>query len=263
MKLSSKYLYQILSDKTSGSSDLVAKLNNYVKVNPGNKLELEKIIELANKHLSSFQIINSYIKSLQKLLKRNDTKAIINFSESFENELKNKYSRLYKNAKIYLNKFNFILTFSNSRTIAEVFKLWKNDNPTLKVVIPESRPKNEGRLLAGKLLKINFKVDFITGLSIANFMDKIDAVIIGADKVLKNRNVINKTGSKSIAILCRYYNKPFIVLATKDKICRNNRFKQTDQNLDEIWKYRNHRLKIHNRYFELVENDLITRIFTD
>jgi len=263
MKLSSKYLYQILSDKTSGSSDLVAKLNNYVKVNSGNKLELEKIIELSDKHLSSFQIINSYIKSLQKLLKRNDTKAIINFSESFENELKNKYSRLYKNAKIYLNEFNFILTLSNSSTIAEVFKLWKNDNPTLKIVIPESRPKNEGKLLAGKLLKINFKVDFITDLSIANFMDKIDAVIIGADKVLKNRNVINKTGSKSIAILCSYYNKPFIVLATKDKICRNNRFKQMDQNLDEIWKHRNHRLKIHNRYFELVENDLITKIFTD
>ncbi len=254
---------KILSDNISGSSELVLKLNNYVKQNADDKDELVKIIETAKQNFSSFEIIQSYIKSLQRIVNEKDSKAIIDFTISFENMQVNKYIRLYENAKSYLKRYNYVLTLSNSKTITDVFKLWKNDNPKLRVVVSESRPKNEGRILAKKLIKNDIKVDFITEALLENFVPKIDAVIISADKVLKNGNIVNKIGSKLTAILCKHYKRPFIILGTKDKFSSNSYFNPKNENPDEVWKFSNQSLKIYNRYFEVVEGNLITKIFTD
>ena len=119
------------------------------------------------------------------------------------------YMNIYRNAEKLFSGFNTILTLSNSKTLLEVFKIWSKRNKNLKVIVCESRPKNEGIILAKALAQEQIKVRLITDASMSNFIAKADVVIIGADIILKNGNVVNKTGSRSAAIISKHFKKPF------------------------------------------------------
>ena len=136
-------------------------------------------------------------------------------------------------------------------------------NRKLKVTVAESRPMNEGRILAKRLLKNNIPVEFITDFSTALYIPSTDAIIIGADKILSNGNIVNKTGSRALAILSRYYNKPFYVITTRSKQSSNSEYIQEEKDPKEVWNFSNKKLKVRNYYFEEIERDLITRIITD
>jgi methylthioribose-1-phosphate isomerase len=88
-------------------------------------------------------------------------------------------------------------------------------------------------------------------------------VIVGADIILENGNVVNKTGSRNAAIICRHFHKPFIVLATKDKFVNKKFYKSNQENPGEILSKRNKNIEVNNYYFEEIEKALVTRIITD
>jgi translation initiation factor 2B subunit (eIF-2B alpha/beta/delta family) len=95
------------------------------------------------------------------------------------------------------------------------------------------------------------------------FIHKADAVIIGADKILRNGNVINKVGSLATAILCKYYKKPFYVIATRNKFTNEKRLKSGEKDYKEIWNFTHPKLKITNIYFEEIDRRLIIKIITE
>ena len=95
------------------------------------------------------------------------------------------------------------------------------------------------------------------------FVSKTDAVIIGADAVLKNGNVINKSGSFSLALFCKYYKKPFYVLTTKSKFIKKIRFDITDDSSEIVWKYKHPKLKLANIPFEEIDNKFISGIISE
>jgi len=94
-------------------------------------------------------------------------------------------------------------------------------------------------------------------------LPEADAAIIGTDVILKNGNVVNKVGSKSLALLCKEFNKPFYVVSTRSKKSTRINFKQIEENPDEIWNKKMKHLSTLNIYFEVVEKKYISRIFTD
>ena len=122
---------------------------------------------------------------------------------------------------------------------------------------------NEGKILAKRLLKSSIPVKFVTDFSAASYIPSVNAVIIGADRILSNGNIVNKTGSLTLAILCRYYNKPFYVITTKSKHSKDSEYLPEEKDPAEVWRYSNQKLKVRNYYFEEIERDLITRIITD
>ncbi len=256
-------LNKILNDKTSGSTEIVLELNKFFQNNARDYEVINTSILKAEKKLAHFAVINNYLKDLKKIVRTNDHNKILLFTNEFKNAVEIKYQKLYKNAKEYLLKADNILTISNSATLLEVFKRLKKDNRLLKIVVAESRPKDEGRLFANALAKHKIKVELITDAMVSLFIPQIDAVVLGADAILKSRNIINKVGSKSAALLCRHYKKPCYVITTKDKITSKNKFHQTKQNPGEIWNFEDKNIKIINYYFEEIEKNLITKIITD
>ncbi len=259
----SKELEKILSDKTSGSSEILLKLNNYFRKIIDEPEKFSLTIRLVKKELPYFTSIDNYIKHLENICPSEDKKVVIDFITSFDEISYNKYQRIYENAKPVLKNLKTVLTISNSKTIAEFFKLWRKDNKQLKVIVCESRPKNEGRIFTKALLKENIKVEFITDFMISHYFPKVDAVILGADSILKNGNVINKTGSLSAALLCRQFKKPCYVLASKDKFTNKKTFYQKEQNKNEVWNFRHMLLTINNIYFEEVSKKFITKLITE
>jgi translation initiation factor eIF-2B subunit delta len=259
----SKDLNKIINDKTSGSTEIVFELNEFFHIHADNLRLINLSFNKAQEKLSHFAVIKNYLNQLQKIIRTKNSNNILDFTNNFKTQTDKKYQRLYNHSRKYLSNCNYILTLSNSATLLEIFKYLRKDNNKLKIIIAESRPRNEGRLFAHALVKNNIKVEFITDAMISLYIPKIDAAVLGADVILKNGNIINKTGSKAAALLCKHLKKPCYVITTRDKISFKTKFHQDKQNPEEIWKTKNRSIKITNYYFEEVEKNLITKIITD
>ncbi|MGD1006809.1 MAG: hypothetical protein ABR980_06225 [Ignavibacteriaceae bacterium] len=255
-------LDKILTDKTSGSEQILSGLNNYLLEIINDRKVVEFALKKVKADLFQFTGVENYINSFEKVLKSNRTGEPEKFLRRFAINSENKFLRIYKNAEPYLKNIHTVLTLSNSKTLLEIFKLWAQNNKRLHVIICESRPKFEGRIFAKQLLKQDIKVELITDAMMSCCIPKADAVILGADSISNNGNVINKTGSLAAAILCRYYKKPCYILASNDKLSKKTKFKQKKQAVEEIWKFRDKNLNITNYYFEEIPKELITKIIS-
>ena len=82
------------------------------------------------------------------------------------------------------------------------------------VFVDETRPLLQGaRLTAWELVQAGLDVTLICDSMISHLMSEgmIDRVIVGADRVTANGDVVNKIGTRGIAIASRYHDVPFHV----------------------------------------------------
>jgi methylthioribose-1-phosphate isomerase len=89
------------------------------------------------------------------------------------------------------------------------------------VYIDETRPLFQGsRLTAFEIQKLNIPATVITDSTAASLMleKKVDAVIIGADRITRKGDVVNKIGSYNLAVLSKYHKIPFYVAAPSSTI---------------------------------------------
>ncbi len=216
---------------------LLIKLNDLMKSCLNDSETLNEIINAAVNQLKEFQIINNYLSQVKKLNKDINRNKLKTYLNDFLINISNQNKIIYVNAAKSLIGKNSILTLSNSKTVFEVLKRYSQENKKLKIFICESRPKNEGRVLTKLFLNENINCELILDAMLPHFIQKADAVIIGADKILKNGNAINKTGSLNAAILCKHYKKPFYVIASKEKISNvlfSNLFRKVPQKFGNI-----------------------------
>ena len=86
----------------------------------------------------------------------------------------------------------------------------------IHVYVDETRPFLQGaRLTAWELMKDGIPCTLITDNTAASLFaaGKIDAAIVGADRVAGNGDVANKIGTYGVAVLCRAHKVPFYVAA--------------------------------------------------
>ena len=86
----------------------------------------------------------------------------------------------------------------------------------IRVFADETRPFLQGaRLTAWELVSEGIPVTLITDNMAGHFMQqgKIDAVVVGADRIAANGDVANKIGTYSVAVLARENGIPFYVAA--------------------------------------------------
>lgn len=262
-KRQKEILSKILSDKTSGSSEILTKFNKFLLSNITDKSLITESLSAASKKLSHFAAIKNYINDLSKLAASDNYERLIEYLRNNDEEEKLKIKEIFINIYKKLPSAKTILTISRSGTLINVIKLWHKKKTNLKIIITESRPANEGKLMAKELLKCGLKVEMITDAMAGIFVPKADAVIVGADAVLKNGNVINKTGSLSLALLCKHFNKPFYVVATKSKLVNKKRYRINEESPDKVWKYSHPNLSTVNIPFEEIERGLITEIISE
>jgi len=259
----SHQLNHILNNKTLGSSELVQLLNGYLLSKRNNKIEFISSIRLAKAKLGHFEAINSYLKEINSILKEENKGELKDFLMSHSSAENQKIETIFNKIYPKLKKMKRVITLSRSRTVLEILKLWHQRNKNIKIVICESRPKFEGRSMAKELADNGISVELITDAVMSLIVPKVDVAIIGTDVVLKNGNVINKVGSKALALLCKEYKKPFYVVASHSKLSKKKIFKPKKENPQEIWDRRVKNLSMSNIYFEEIEKKFIAKIFTD
>lgn len=145
----------------------------------------------------------------------------------------------------------------------------------IAVIADETRPFLQGlRLTAWELAKDEIPVTVITDNMAGHVMKsgKVDAVVVGADRIAANGDTANKIGTYMVAVLAREHNIPFYVaapLTTLDmKLKSGEEIPIEERDEREVTHIRDYQLApdgigVHNPAFDVTPNHLITAIITD
>jgi methylthioribose-1-phosphate isomerase len=143
------------------------------------------------------------------------------------------------------------------------------------VIADETRPFLQGlRLTAWELAKDDIPVTVITDSMAGHVMKqgKVDAVVVGADRIAANGDAANKIGTYMVAVLAKQHNIPFYVAApitTLDlNIHTGDEIPIEERDSREITHIRDHQLApegvpVHNPAFDVTPHELISAIITD
>ncbi|MHC4891477.1 MAG: translation initiation factor eIF-2B, partial [Planctomycetota bacterium] len=131
----------------------------------------------------------------------------------------------------------------------------------------ETRPGFQGRITAKEMLALDVKTTFIVDSAARSFMRNADLVIVGADAITSEGNVINKIGTGTIALLAHETRKPFYVVSELLKfdpatVCGDYE-KIEERSPDEIWKGAPEKLIIRNPAFDVTRRDFIHGIICE
>jgi methylthioribose-1-phosphate isomerase len=145
----------------------------------------------------------------------------------------------------------------------------------IAVIADETRPFLQGlRLTAWELAKDNIPVTVITDNMAGHVMKsgKINAVVVGADRIAANGDAANKIGTYMVAVLARKHEIPFYVAApisTLDLSLKSGgEIPIEERDRREVTHIREQQLApdgvgVENPAFDVTPNDLITAIITD
>jgi ribose 1,5-bisphosphate isomerase len=154
-----------------------------------------------------------------------------------------------------------VFTHCHSSTVTNILRKAKEDGKTFEVVCTETRPVFQGRITAKELLSFGIKTTFIVDSAARSFIRNADLVIVGADAITSEGNVINKIGTGTIALLAHEARKSFYVVAELLKfdpatVCGEYE-KIEERSPDEVWKDAPEKLVIRNPAFDVTRRDFI------
>lgn len=154
--------------------------------------------------------------------------------------------------------------------------LGKEKGYNFHAFVDETRPLLQGaRLTSFELEKAGIDTTLICDnmASLVMKQGKINAVLVGADRIASNGDTANKIGTSGAAILANYYHIPFYVLApysTIDYNCKTGNdiiIEEREQSeIKDMWYKKSIALpetKCYNPAFDVTDNSLITAIITD
>lgn len=182
----------------------------------------------------------------------------------------------------FINDGDTILTHCNAGGLATVEygtalgvirAAWEN-NKKIKVIADETRPKLQGaRLTAFELHYEGIPVTVISDNMAGFFMSqqKINKIIVGADRIVKTGHVFNKIGTYSVAVLANYHKIPFYVaapLSTFDMEKNYNEVIIEERDSKEVTHCGEKRIvpegvNVYNPAFDITPPELVKAIITE
>lgn len=150
-----------------------------------------------------------------------------------------------------------------------------NQGKSIAVIADETRPYLQGaRLTAWELDQDNIPVTLITDNMSGHMMKKgrVQAVVVGSDRIAANGDVANKIGTYMVAVLAKRHNIPFYVaapLSTVDMNCpTGEEIPIEERDIREVTHVKDIQLapdgiSVSNYAFDVTPNDLVTAIITE
>ena len=160
-------------------------------------------------------------------------------------------------ARTIIRNYKSVVTLSYSSTVESILR--HGLPPGCRVVIAESRPLMEGRHLFRNLSDDVTELRMITDAQLGLAIPDADLVLVGADAVLGDLSVVNKTGTYLAALVAHAHGRDFLVAADTYKInvtmdARNCILESKSGR--EVWS--RHEKHCDNVYFDITPSQLIT-----
>ena len=245
----------------------------------GNKKELKEYLDSSRP-----TAVNLSWATTRMLKAYNDGKDLISEAIAIHNEDIAMCKKISEYGLSLLNDGDGILTHCNAGALATSeygtglgpLLLGKENGYNFKVFCDETRPLLQGaRLTAYELTKAGIDTTVICDnmASLVMKQGKINAVLVGTDRIAANGDIANKIGTSGVAILAKHYGIPFYVLGPYSTIDYNcptgDDIVIEERDADEIktmW-YKEpmapNEAKCYNPAFDVTDNSMITAIITD
>ena len=215
------------------------------------------------------------IETVKRLLKEEAVK-IYDEDISTNRQLGKIGARLLGNASRVLTHCNAgALATAGYGTALGVIRAMKEAGKNVEVFVNETRPFLQGaRLTAWELKKDKIPVTLLTDSMVGYLMqkDKVDAVVVGCDRVAANGDIANKIGTYGIAVLAQRHHVPFYVAAPTSSIdlkCPSGAEIPIEQrNPREVSHIFNRPIaprgvRVLNPAFDITHHDLVSAIITE
>ncbi len=216
---------------------------------------------------------------MNKLEKEKKDCTIDDIPEKIE-AYKNQYYEMLQNSKkkiaeIGVRRFPengkkfVVMTHCHSTLVTAILLEAKNRKKNFKVVNTETQPRLQGRKTAHELLKAGIEVihvvDSAMRWAVRHF--QVELILIGADSITSEGTIINKIGSRLLALVAHEEHVPFYVCTPLLKYNpeTNLGILETIEMRDpnEIWENPPEGMKIVNPAFETVSRRYIDGIITE
>ena len=155
-----------------------------------------------------------------------------------------------------------LVTLSYSSTVEAILRQALPRDAT--VTIAESRPLLEGRRLFTRLLESQPSLRMVTDAQLGLVAAHADLVLVGADSVLSDLAVVNKTGTYLAALAARAHQRGFYVAADTFKIQAapvSPTGLLESRSGKEVW--RRHGEACDNIYFDITPGHLVSGFVTE
>jgi len=166
---------------------------------------------------------------------------------------------------------NFVvMTHCHSSVVNGIFLEAKRQGKNnFKVIATETQPRLQGRKTVKKLLKNGIEVIHVVDSAmrwVVNYYE-VDLIIIGADSITSEGTVLNKIGSRLLALVAHEEHVPFYVASPILKYNPQTSFgileKIEMRDPKEVWENAPEGLKILNPSFETVSRRYIDGLITE
>ncbi|MBS7652706.1 S-methyl-5-thioribose-1-phosphate isomerase [Candidatus Bathyarchaeota archaeon] len=156
---------------------------------------------------------------------------------------------------------DMILTHCHSSTVMMILKRAKERGIDFQVVLTETRPLYQGRRTARELSEAGIGATMIVDSAVRSFMRGISKVLVGADAITSEGNVINKVGTSLIALAAQEARVPFYVaselLKFDPQTIHGDYEAIEERSPQEVWANPPEGLMIRNPAFDVTRRDYI------
>jgi ribose 1,5-bisphosphate isomerase len=160
-----------------------------------------------------------------------------------------------------------VFTHCHSSTVTRMLAKAKEEGKTFRTICTETRPAFQGRITAKELVDLGIDTTFIVDSAARTFMDEADVVIVGADAITSEGNVVNKIGSSGLAVLANEAKVPFYVVSELlkfDPATLHGECEKIEQrNPAEVWSEAPKGLNVRNPAFDVTPNRYIHGIISE
>lgn len=152
-----------------------------------------------------------------------------------------------------------VLTHSRSGTVFDALRIFGGE-----VTVAESRPAREGIDVAEMLATEDISVRICTDAAMGHVLGsgEVDTVLVGADTVLPDGRVLNKTGTRSIAILADREDVPCYVVTASDKISTDETV-HLESGPTEVVYDGSAEIEVINPTFDVTPAEYVTAVITE
>lgn len=160
-----------------------------------------------------------------------------------------------------------VFTHCHSSTVTNMLKKAFQAGKKFGVVCTETRPAYQGRITAKELISLGIKTTFIVDSAARSLINEVDIVILGADAITSEGNVVNKIGTATIALLAKEARKPLYIVSELLKFDPETLYGEyeriEERSKAEVWKEAPSELNIRNPAFDVTPHALINGIICE
>jgi eIF-2B alpha/beta/delta-like uncharacterized protein len=191
-------------------------------------------------------------------------RALATTAQRYADQLERSVERIAQVAFPLIPEGALVLTHSFSSAILATFLQAKQEGRKFAVLCTESRPQDEGRLLAEKLVQAEVETRLVVDGLAPSMAKGAELVLVGADS-LSSEGLVNKIGTYALALAARAYKVPFYALCDTEKFLPLG-YTLPEESLkdpQEVWPDHPSGVKVINRYFDLTPLDYLTGVVTE